>query len=455
MAQSQASVLRSVFRSGLSAKLSCRRAVSVVLASMVLSLSGCGVAYHSPRVSEGESDAGPVSVRPITVETVQIANASPFAPRPLPAVFSAGPTSNTAARSAGALPDPVSGPMSSGSSTPTRFPPVATTQPYRIGPGDITRLSVEAGTPQLASVQDDGTVAYLGLGRIRIGELSVQDAETAIFNALTRAQLDPEFSFEVVEFNARRAVVGGAVRSPGDFAIGPDGLSLDTAIARAGGIVPTATGVTMVRLYRGGELYQFPLESRAERALVMLKDGDSVFVDPENDLDRAQAFFAEQVQLADLKQKSRQSALAALQAEFALQKSALEDRRATFLTRLDLNAVPRDYVFLAGEVGEQGRYPLPFDTRATLADALFDGAGGIPTRTGNVAAVYVLRGDGQSVTAWSLDLRNAAQLVLATRFELRPGDVVFVAEQPVTRWNRVVSQITPQIISTTASATGN
>ena len=44
---------------------------------------------------------------------------------------------------------------------------------------------------------------------------------------------------------------------------------------------------------------------------------------------------------------------------------------------------------------------------------------------------------------------------MATRFELRPNDVIFVAEQPVTRWNRVIQQITPSIISITASAAGN
>jgi polysaccharide export outer membrane protein len=31
--------------------------------------------------------------------------------------------------------------------------------------------------------------------------------------------------------------------------------------------------------------------------------------------------------------------------------------------------------------------------------------------------------------------------------ELRPGDVIFVAEQPVTRWNRVIDQITPSVIN--------
>ena len=60
-----------------------------------------------------------------------------------------------------------------------------------------------------------------------------------------------------------------------------------------------------------------------------------------------------------------------------------------------------------------------------------------------------------SVTAYRLDGRNAANLVLATQLELRPGDVVFVAEQPVTRWNRVITQITPTVLNQASAAALN
>ena len=50
--------------------------------------------------------------------------------------------------------------------------------------------------------------------------------------------------------------------------------------------------------------------------------------------------------------------------------------------------------------------------------------------------------------AWQLDAGNAAAFLVATRFEMRPNDVIFMSEQPVTRWNRVVNQITPALINT-------
>jgi polysaccharide export outer membrane protein len=36
---------------------------------------------------------------------------------------------------------------------------------------------------------------------------------------------------------------------------------------------------------------------------------------------------------------------------------------------------------------------------------------------------------------------------LATRFKMQPNDIVFIAEQPITRWNRALKQVFPSVIS--------
>ena len=91
----------------------------------------------------------------------------------------------------------------------------------------------------------------------------------------------------------------------------------------------------------------------------------------------------------------------------------------------------------------------------TLADVLFVD-GGINIQFGDYGEIYLLRAesDPQSnggLTAFHLDAENAVNLAVATRMEIRPNDVIFVAEQPVTSWNRVVSQILPQIFFSAAS----
>jgi polysaccharide export outer membrane protein len=49
------------------------------------------------------------------------------------------------------------------------------------------------------------------------------------------------------------------------------------------------------------------------------------------------------------------------------------------------------------------------------------------------------------MTAFHLDATNATNFLLATRLELRPGDVIFVAERQITSWNRAISQILPSV----------
>ena len=62
---------------------------------------------------------------------------------------------------------------------------------------------------------------------------------------------------------------------------------------------------------------------------------------------------------------------------------------------------------------------------------------------GDVSQIYVLRGptkdeEFRGITAWHLDTINAIDLVYAADFQLRSKDIIFVAEQPVTRWDRAM-----------------
>jgi polysaccharide export outer membrane protein len=150
------------------------------------------------------------------------------------------------------------------------------------------------------------------------------------------------------------------------------------------------------------------------------------------------------------RESERQAALDELRFEISERRSALGEERELFERRSALGAEERDYVYLAGEVGTQVRYPLPFNQQASLADALFE-SGGFDTATGTPSQIYVLRANtdtaaDEPVTAWHLDARNAANLTLATQFEMRPNDIIFVEEQPITRWNRAFQQFFPTVL---------
>ncbi|MBY5974841.1 polysaccharide biosynthesis/export family protein [Ferrimonas balearica] len=433
-------------------------------------LASCGVIYNSPDVRKIAGDGAAVTVEPITVETVSRANADAYMPRALPPAFRQTARS-PGLKGAGPVPDPVFSEHERPFEMALRVPPDAAPAPYRIGVGDVVLLatpqasgSIEQLTGLLAAqsarqgytVQDDGTIAIPTVGRVAIAGQTLEEAEATLFQRLVENQVDPSFSLEISEFNSQHISIGGAVGSPKVVPITLVPLYLDAALALVGGITVADQDFASVRIYRDGELYQIPLNALySDEGLrrIRLQDGDSVFVDTAYDLELAQAYFAEQIQLTEFRRSSRSAALGELQAEIALQRGQLAERRTLFEQQAALGAVERDYIYMVGEMANPGRQALPFEQMATLADMLFGESGGVPIRTGSYGEIYVLRGTASgAVTAWQLDSRNAANLILATRFEMRPNDIVFVPEQPVTRWNRTISQIVPSLIFQTAGA---
>lgn len=451
---------------------------SLWASAIALGLAGCSTVYTSPRVLEQAGDAAIVRVLPISGESVLLANRSPYQPRTLPAIFSSTTGSNGVLRGAGVLPDAPFNDQIRPRALELRVPPQVDPGPYVIGVGDVLIVAtpsagstVEELSGLLAAqnrrqgytVQDDGAIAIPDIGRVSVAGLTLADAEDAFFDALVSNQIEPSFSIEVAEFNSQTISVGGAVSGPAILPISLVPMTLERAIAGAGGVTVEDLDFASVRLYRNGTLYQIPLTQfyGSDRFLnTRLVAGDSVFVDVEYNLDQAEAYFEQQLTLAGFRQDARSQALTELQTEIALRRAQADEARANFEFRSEAGAVERDYVYLAGEVGSQTRYPLPYGQQSSLADALFDGASGIPLETGDVSQIYVLRASSDprefgAVTAWQLDASNAANLVLASRFELRPDDIIFVAEQPVTRWSRVIRQITPSLITSTVGAVAN
>lgn len=391
--------------------------------AICLSLSACGVIYVAPNLRD-QVEGTDVTVIPLTRDVVAQANSVLYTPRQIPSIFRQNAGGGNGQRSAADL-------------TQINLPPETANTPYLIGIGDVIVLatvqaasSIEELSGLLAAqnrrqgytVQDDGAIAVPDVGRVQMVGLDLEEAEAAVFQALVENQLDPTFSIEVAEFNSKRVTVGGAVVQSAVVPITLTPLKLQEALAAAGGVIASDPEFVTVRLFRDGTSYQLPL-SEVSSSDVTLQAGDSVFVD------------------TDI------LALAELQAEVDLRRGSLDESRANFLTQLELDTVKRDYAYLTGEVTTQGRYPMPFGRMATLADALYAEAGGLIADSGNPAAIYVLRTNHTGgVTAYNLDGSNPVNMVLATQLQIRPNDIIFVGQQPVTKWNRVVQQLVPSLI---------
>ncbi|PJI84390.1 polysaccharide export outer membrane protein [Yoonia maricola] len=435
-------------------------------------LGACGTAYVSPQVT---AEDGKVRIVPLTAETVVEANSDRRTPQDIPDAFFQNAGSPSAVRGAGAAPLPSLAEQQRPAALTTRAPPDSDPGPYQIGIGDVLLLAtrssgdtVEELSGLLAAqnsregytVQDDGAIAVPDVGRIMLAGLTLEEAEAQLFQSLVENRIDPTFSLEIAEFKSKRVSVGGAVGSPAIVPITLTPLFLDEAIALAGGIATPDVDFASIRIYRDGTLYQIPLVAYLrdpDLQKTRLLASDSIFVDTAFELERAQAYFAEQITLAQFRQQGRVQALAELTAEVGLRRAALTEARSNFQEQIALDAVDREFVYLTGEVTQPGRFPLPFGRQATLADALF-ADGGFSSETGNPSQIYVLRSaadDVGEITAWHLNARNVSNLLLATRMNLLPNDIVFIAEQPVTRWNRVVQQIVPSLITTGVGVAAN
>lgn len=432
---------------------------SILLACIVLTLTKCGVAYQSSKVLDDGS--GNIRVVRLTPETVLEANRSPYTPQRLPAIFSNIDKVDGQVNGHSSTQRTVHYPAHQSGVIETRLPTPSQPQPYAIGISDVVVLSTpEAGSVVEApkglqasqnrrrkyTVQDDGAVSIPEIGRIVIGALTLQEAEDAITQQLVEAGAAPLFSIEVAEFNSQRVSVLGAVVSPGIEPLALQPLYLDQAISRRGGIAINDASFVVIRLHRNGSMYQISvteLYNQDNLLKILLRDGDRVVVEMTDEYNN----------LLGLRQQVNAKALIDINNDMSARVNAAKSVQS----QLEYGAIAREYVYIIGEVEAQSRFTLPFENTAVLADALLE-SGGISSLSGSPKQIYVLRGPSnttnlKSITALHLDATNAANFLLATRLELRPGDVVFVGTQPITNWNRVVGQMIPSLVLANAAIT--
>ena len=56
--------------------------------------------------------------------------------------------------------------------------------------------------------------------------------------------------------------------------------------------------------------------------------------------------------------------------------------------------------------------------------------------------IYLLRGQDPSV-AYHLDAQNVSRILVAANTELRPNDIVYVADRPIISFSRTLSELLP------------
>ena len=288
---------------------------------------------------------------------------------------------------------------------------------YKIGPNDVLYITVwdhpeltaPSGPQQQIDangrlVRPDGTIFYPYIGKLDAAGKTIEELRAAIAQRLTQYVDSPQVDLSVLRFASQKAILAGAVVKAGPIPITTSPLSVVEAIGAAG-IEPLNADLSSLVLTRDGHEYVLDLDSlnnqNSQLHNVFLKDGDQLYL-PYND---------------------------------------------------------RKKIYVMGEV--LAPQAIKFKTsHMNLADVV-GSVGGLNQTTSNGNALYVIRGaenlETEPAKVFQLDAESPTAFAIASHFQLKPQDIVYVGPAQVTRWNRLISQLLPSatILGTSAAAGNN
>ena len=372
-----------------------------IISIIFLFLDNCGTIYVPQTLPDGRGIARSegqekinISVLPLTNEIIIKANEDNYVRR----VIDAGDLSSAAKL------------ISVNQAINEKLPSNNDPGPYKVGIGDQLTLSQMINEKDAASISkriatrqisiaDDGFASIIGIGRIPLAGLTQFEAEDLLYERLVMEEINPEFELFISKFNSKKIYITNNQNQINSM---NNDKPLDTNI--------------MEFQYTNSPIY---INEILAKAKVFLPKGQDA-----------------QIELIRENNLYRLSIRKVIEGKYKKIRLFPNDR-------IIINSLPYrpETVVITGEVINPRLYDLSPSERKTLSEALYSDET-FNKIASDTSQIYLLRQKYQNnVIAYHLDASNPSRLILANRLELRPGDIIFIAPQPVTNYNRAFSQI--------------
>ena len=272
---------------------------------------------------------------------------------------------------------------------------------YYIGVSDILSVAIwgvdEFSVPANSNnnpyverqVRSNGTIFFPYVGVVKVAGLTVQEAREMISKKLDDGIfVDSQIDLGIAKYNSQKLTLIGEFKNPQVIFLNSNPLSLFEAMS-IGGSNQNAD-LTSVKLIRGKNIYEF-----------------------------------------DFQYESSQSTL--------LHEIYLKDKD---IIKIPNNSESRIYV-----VGESLRPKEIILNKSymSLSQAIAS-AGGLNNSRANASKVFIFRSaenSDEEPRIFYINLKSAANLLLASNFKLYKQDIVFIGTSNISKWNSVIAQIFP------------
>ena len=248
-------------------------------------------------------------------------------------------------------------------------------------------LEFDVGTV-IARVGSQGKILLPGVGSIHAVNRTLADLHNEIYKTLTEKGFIPQFQLELTKFESKKAYLISKGSSSKVVHLTNSGMLLKELILSNGINIDNSKSLSLVKLLRNGKVFRMATEDIFAPSApdVWIQDGD-------------------QIEITNLNYKQGQ-------------------------------------VFALSGAGNAKIVTIDPSKRETLADILFVSGGALSNVLAKRSEVYLLRGRSPSV-AYHLDAQNVSRILVAAQTELRPNDIVYVADRPIISFSRTLAELNP------------